>query len=117
MSAIVKNPRATTKRTATPYSCWRLKNAQTKATITSSDVTIPLTVAYNIALFKIMARRFRRGKAAFRLALETSASLIAFNACDLSMMRVMRAISTEMKTANAPKKQEGAITWAINLDH
>src|SRR5262249_1421482 len=29
----------------TPLSCWRLKNAQMKATITSSDVTIPLTVA------------------------------------------------------------------------
>src|SRR6516164_8284285 len=64
MSAIVKNPRATTKRTATPYSCWKLKNAQTKATITSSDVTIPLTVAYNIALFKSMARRRRTGTSA-----------------------------------------------------
>src|SRR5262249_21243589 len=116
MSAIVKNPRATTKRTATPYSCWKLKNAQTKATITSSDVTIPLTVAYNIALFKIMARRFRRGMSAFRLALETSSSLIAFNVCDLSMMRVMRAIHTEMKAATAPRRNDGAVTWAMTWD-
>src|SRR5262249_13873257 len=116
MSAIVKNPRATTKRTATPYSCWRLKNAQTKAMITSSDVAIPLTVAYNIALFKTLARRFRRGMSAFRLALETSSSLIAFNACDLSMMRFMRAISTEMNAATAPSRNEGAVAWAMTWD-
>jgi len=70
-----------------------------------SDVTIPLTVAYNIALFKSMARRFRRGISVFRLALETSSSLIAFNACDLSMMRFMRAISTEINAATAPRKE------------
>src|SRR5262245_45714274 len=116
MRAIVKNPRATTKRIATPYSCWRSKNAQTKATITSRDVTIPLTVAYKIALFKIMARRLRRGMSAFRLALETSSSPIAFNACDLSMMRFMRAINTEMKAATAPRRNEGAVTWAMTWD-
>ena len=31
-----------------------------------------------------------------RLVLEASSSLIAFNACDLSMMRFIRAISNEM---------------------
>src|SRR5262249_22831341 len=63
-----------------------------------------------------MARRFRRGMSAFRLALETSSSLIAFNACDLSMMRFMRAINTEMKAATAPRRNEGAVTWAMTWD-
>src|SRR6516162_4931559 len=63
-----------------------------------------------------MARRFRRGMSAFRLALETSSSLIAFNACDLSMMRFMRAISTEMNAATAPRRNEGAVTWTMTWD-
>jgi hypothetical protein len=51
--------------------------------------------------------------ALLRLVLEASSSLIAFNACDLSMMRFIRAISKEMNPGTAPKRNEGAVTWAM----
>ena len=51
-----------------------------------------------------------------RLALEASSSLIAFNACDLSMMQFIRAISKEMNAATASKRNEGAVTWAMTCD-
>src|SRR5262245_7871761 len=113
ISASINNTRATMKRIATPDSCGRLKNAQTKATITRSDVTMALIVANRIALFKSMARSFWRGMSLLRLVLEASSSLMAFNACDLSMMRFIRAISKEMNAATAPKRNEGAVTWAM----
>ena len=72
-----------------------------------------LIVANKIALFKSMARSFWRGMSLLRLVLEASSSLIAFNACDLSMMRFIRAISKEMNPATAPKRNEGAVTWAM----
>ena len=84
-----------------------------EGTITSNDVTIALKVENNMALFKRVARRFRRGISVFRRALEVSSSSIAFNACDLSMMRFIRATSTEMNAATAPRRNEGAVIWVI----
>src|SRR5262245_42637137 len=52
----------------------------------------------------------------FRPALEGSSSPIACNACDLSIMRFIRAISTEMNAATAPRRNEGAVTWAMTWD-
>src|SRR5262249_1768651 len=95
---------------------WKFKNAQMKATITRNEVTIALNAANNIALFKSAARCLRRGMSAFRPALEGSSSSIAFNACDLSIMRFIRAISTETNAATAPRRNEGAVTWVITWD-
>jgi hypothetical protein len=109
ISAAMKKPRATTKRTATPYSCWTSKKASTKAMITSTDVTIALAVENNMALFKSTARRTSRGMSAFSFALAPSPSLMAFNACDLLMTRFIRLSSTEMNDATAANKNVGAV--------
>ncbi len=63
-----------------------------------------------MALFKSAARRFRRGTSNFRCALDGSSSLIAFSACDLSMMRFIREINTEVNAATAPSRNAGAVT-------
>jgi len=76
-------------------------------------VTIALIMENSIALFSSAARRLKRGMSVFRCALEASSSLIAFNACDLSMMRFIREISTEVNAATAPKRNDGAVTWMM----
>jgi hypothetical protein len=68
---------------------------------------IALTVENSMALFKSAARRFRRGMSDLRCALDASSSLIAFNACDLSMMRFIREINTEVNAATAPSRMQG----------
>ena len=42
--------------------------------------------------------------------LDASSSLIAFSACDLSMMRFIREINTEVNAATAPSRNAGAVT-------
>jgi len=49
----------------------------------------------------------------FRCALGASSSLIAFNACDLSMIRFIREISTEVNAATAANRNDGAVTWVM----
>jgi hypothetical protein len=109
-SDAVKNARASTKSAPTPYSCATLKYALTNATITSMDVVIAANVENKMALFNNTARRFSRGISTFRWALKVSPSVIACNACDRSIIRFIRPISTEVNDATAPNKKAGAVT-------
>ncbi|HEY1748868.1 MAG TPA: hypothetical protein VGG11_19165 [Xanthobacteraceae bacterium] len=72
-----------------------------------------VTVEKKIALFSKAARCLSHGISAFNRTLMASSSLIAFNACDLSMIRFMRAIKTEMNDATAPKRKAGAVTCVM----
>src|SRR5215472_12402036 len=56
---------------------------------------------------------FQRGMSNLRCALDAPSSLIAFNACDLSMMRFIREINIEVNAATAPSRNAGAATWPI----
>src|SRR5262245_26996475 len=69
-----------------------------------------------MALFKSVARRFRRGISDLRCALDESSSPIAFNACDRSMMRFIREINTEINAATAPRRNAGGVTWPMTCD-
>src|SRR5262249_421672 len=116
-SDAVKNARANTKSGPTPYSCAMLKYAHTNAMTTSTDVVIAANVANNMDLFNNTARRLSRGVSSFKWALETSSSPIAFNVCDRSIMRFIRAINTEVNEATAPNKNAGAVTCVITRDN
>jgi hypothetical protein len=83
------------KSRPTTYSCRKFKYALANDTITKNEVTIALTVEKKIARFSNAARRLSRGISDFKYPLTSSSSPIAFNACDLSMIRFSRAISRE----------------------
>jgi adenylate kinase len=63
----VKKQRARTKSIAAPYSCRMFRSAVTKATITSIDVMMALTIEKKIDLFSNATRRLRRGISDFQL--------------------------------------------------
>jgi hypothetical protein len=44
------------------------------------------------------------------------ARIYAFNDCDLSIMRFMRAVNTEVNVATAPSKNAGAATCVMTCD-
>ena len=70
-----------------------------------------------MARFRMVVRRYRRGRSALRRCLDRLSSEIPFSTIVLSIIRFSREIRIAMKAAIAPSKNAGAAACEMTCDN